>query len=61
MKLARTDDARQAYEASLRLVESLARKEPENMQLQRDVSVALDRLGDVCMQAGRAVGSVRAF
>ncbi len=39
----------------------MAAKEPENMQLQRDVSVGLDRLGDICLRAGRAPEALERF
>ncbi len=61
LNIGRTDEASEAYQASLDIAERLAAGEPENVQLQRDVSVGLDRLGDICLQDGRAAEALSRF
>jgi len=50
--LGRTAEARAAYESSLQITRRLAAEEPDDLKRQRDLSVALDRLGDLCLQEG---------
>jgi tetratricopeptide (TPR) repeat protein len=47
------DEARNAYEQSLEIVERLAKADPSNSWLQRDLSVMYGKRGDVELAAGK--------
>ena len=47
LKLGRHEEAREAYRTALKVSQTLAAKDPENMQAQRDLSISTDRLADL--------------
>ena len=49
--------AQQRYEASLRISDALARRDPENAGWQHDLSVSFDRLGDLLQAQGDLAGA----
>jgi predicted negative regulator of RcsB-dependent stress response len=50
-----------AYKASLAITEGLAKRDPANMQWQRDLSVSKDRIGNVLVRQGDGPGALAAY
>ena len=50
-----------AYEESLAIRRKLAEADPGNAEAQRDLSVSLDKIGDVKLQAGDRAGALAAY
>ena len=53
--------AREAAEESLAIMRKLAAADPGNAEWQRDLSVSLDRVGDVRLAAGDRAGALAAY
>lgn len=51
-RLGRSDDARKHHEHALTILERLARSDPDNVTLQRNMSIAYEKLGDASWQRG---------
>ena len=50
-----------SYEASKQIMEQLAERDPGNAGWQRDVSVSLDRVGDVQVAQGDLPGALASY
>jgi tetratricopeptide (TPR) repeat protein len=58
---ATADRARNAYQDVLAVINDLAKSEPGNAQWQRDLSVSLNRLGDVQAAQGDLAGALKSY
>src|SRR5215472_6894926 len=56
-----TAGALAAYEESLAIMRKLAASDPDNAVWQRDVSVSLEKVGDLGLAAGDRAGALAAY
>ncbi len=50
-----------AYEEGLKIVVGLAKRDPANLQRQRDLSVSNNKIGDVLLAQGDSAGALAAY
>ena len=60
-QLGKTTKALQSYEMALEISKKLARDDPDNSNVQRDLWVSYGKIGDVQQQLGNTQGALQSY